>query len=153
MNWINLLLSSKGRINRARFIFGLLPIAVLLTLVIVYLKYLTGILPGWADMLISVLITIEACYFFAKLSMKRMHDYGRSAHYLWLLFAPLLFVGLFFIQQKFFHLTSYEGAVVVYTIVFSLAVIAFLWMLVEMLFLRSDVNSNKYGPAPLAKKK
>ena len=150
MNWINLLLGSKGRINRKRFLVGLLPILLLLALLVLFLKYLTGILPGWANIVIPLLIALEALYFLANLSIKRMHDYGRSAHYLWFLFSPLIIAGLFMIQQKFFHLQSYEWAVVIYTLLISLALIGFLWMLVEMVFLRSHEQDNQYGPSPNA---
>ncbi len=146
MNWINLLLGSRGRINRKMFLLGLLPVLVLLALAGLYLKMLTGILPRWADILIPALIKLEALHFFSRVSIKRMHDYGRSAHYLWLLFSPLLVTALFLAQQKFFPLKSYEGAVVIYTILISLAVIAFFWMLVEMTFLRGHTTDNKYGP-------
>ena len=148
MNWINLLLGTKGRINRKSFLLGLLPIALLFVLLVLYLKFLSGILPGWANSLIPALIALEALYFLANLSIKRMHDYGRSAHYLWLLFAPILFVAVFLIQQKFFPLPSYEGAVVIYTILVSLALITFFWMLIEMMFLRSHEQKNSYGSPP-----
>jgi uncharacterized membrane protein YhaH (DUF805 family) len=148
MNWINLLLGSKGRINRKTFFVGLVPILVLFGLLVLYIKLLTGILPSWADILIPALIALEALHFLSRLSLKRMHDYGRSAFYQWYLFSPLIIVGLVLIQQKFFHLQSYEGAVLIYTVLISLAVIAFFWMLIEMMFRRSDEQENKYGPPP-----
>ena len=151
MNWINLLLGTKGRINRKTFLIGLVPILVLLTVLYVYLKFLTGFLPRWADMALPLLIALEAFYFTANLSTKRMHDYGRSGHYLWLLFAPLILTGGFLFQQKFVPLKSYEGAVVVYTVLISLAMLTFLWMLVEMLFLRSHEQKNRFGTPPDSK--
>ncbi len=147
MNWTRLLLSARGRINRLTFLSGLLPVIFLLALVWFYLEKLTGLLPRWADILLPAAIALEALYFLACLAAKRMHDYGRPAHFLWLLFSPLIVTGLFLIQQKYFHLSSYEGAVVVYTVLFSLAMLAFLWMLVELIFLRSDQNDNRFGAA------
>ena len=148
MNWTNLLLGSKGRINRKSWWVGLLPILVLLVLVVLYLKFLTGILPGWANIMIPAAIALEALYFTANLSVKRMHDYGRSAHFLWLLFAPLIVAALFLLQQKYFPLQTHEEAVLIYTVLISLAIITCLWMLVEMGFLRSTSGGDAYGPAP-----
>ncbi len=152
MNWINLLLGYKGRINRTSFLVGLLPVLVLLALLVWYLKYLSGVLPAWADILIPSLIALEALYFAANLSIKRMHDYGRSALWLGLLFSPLFVTIILFVQQKYIPLASYEGAVVVYTTLISLAMVCFLWMLIEMLFLRSHEQDNQYGPSPNAEK-
>ena len=148
MNWNNLLLGSKGRINRKTWLIGLLPIFVLLALLVLYLKFLTGLLPGWANIAIPAAIALEALYFTARLSIKRMHDYSRSAHYLWLLFAPLIVAALFLLQQKFFPLQSHEGSVIIYTVLISLAFITFLWMLSELMFRRPDEHDNSYGPAP-----
>ncbi len=151
MNWINLLLGTKGRINRKTFIIGLVPILLLFALVYVYLKFLTGLLPRWADIALPTLIALEALYFTANLATKRMHDYGRSAHYLWLLFAPLILTVGFLFQQKFIALKTYEGAVVIYTILASLALLTFFWMLIEMLFLRSHEQKNRFGTPPDSK--
>ena len=142
-------MATKGRINRKTFLMGLVPILILFALLYIYLKYLTGLLPLWAEIALPTLIALEALYFSANLSTKRMHDYGRSGYFLWFLFAPLLFAALFLFQQKFVPLKSYEGAVVIYTILISLAMICFLWMLVEMLFLRSNEEKNRFGPPPL----
>ncbi len=148
MNWIHLLLGNKGRIARKSFLLGLLPILVLIGLLIFYLRFLTGILPTWANIVIPVLLAVEALYFTANLSLKRMHDYGRSAGWLLMLFSPLIVVAGFLLQQKYFPLQSYDGAVVLYTSLISLAFVGFLWMLTEMLFLRSHEKDNRYGPAP-----
>ncbi|MCP4934732.1 MAG: DUF805 domain-containing protein [bacterium] len=150
MNWIHLLLGTKGRITRKSFLLGLLPILALLGFLVFYLRYLTGILPAWANIIIPTLLTVEAAYFTANLSLKRMHDYGRSAGWLLMLFSPLIVVAGFLIQQKYIPLQSYEGAVVLYTMAISLAFIGFLWMLTEMLFLRSHEKDNRYGPSPHA---
>jgi uncharacterized membrane protein YhaH (DUF805 family) len=152
MNWINILLGREGRINRKTFLIGLMPILLLFALSVFYLKFLTGILPLWADALIPLVISLEGLFFLANLSLKRMHDYGRSAPYLGFLFSPLIVATLFLVQQKFITLKAYEVAVIAYTILISLAVIAFLWMLIEMLFLRSDEQTNSYGPPPVATK-
>ena len=146
MNWIDLLLATKGRIKRRTYLIGLLPVLLLLALLTLYLRFLTGIVPAWANAIIPALIAVEALYFTANLSIKRMHDYGRSAGWLLLLFSPLIIAACFLIQQKYFPLQSYEGAVVVYTTLISLAFIGFLWMLIEMLFLRSSEQDNRYGP-------
>lgn len=148
MNWINLLLSHKGRINRKSFMLGLLPVVLLFGLVFVYLKYLTGMLPLWADIAITAIIALEALHFLSRLAIKRLHDFGRSGHFQWILFSPLLVAAIFLVQQKFFHLQSYEWAVIIYTVMFSLAMIGFFWMLVEMIFRRSDEQANAYGPPP-----
>jgi len=149
MNWNHLLLGTKGRINRKTFLIGLVPILVLFALLYIYLKTLTGLLPRWADIALPLLIALEAFYFSANLATKRMHDYGRSGRYLWLLFAPLLIMTLFLFQQKFVPLKSYEGAVVLYIILISLAMLSCLWMLIEMLFLRSHEQENRFGTPPI----
>lgn len=148
MNWINLLLSTKGRINRKAFMIGLLPILLLVVLLALYLRLLTGILPNWADLVIPILIALEALFFFLNLSAKRLHDIGHSTFFLLLLVSPLFVAAGFFLQQKYFPLQSYEGAVVIYTMLISLGLIAFFWMLIEMFFRRSEEQSNKYGPPP-----
>ncbi len=150
MNWIDLLLGTKGRINRKTFLIGLVPILVLLALLYIYLKMLTGFLPRWVDIALTLLIALEAFYFSANLATKRMHDYGRSGRYLWLLFAPLIFSALFLVQQKFIPLKTYEGVVVLYIILISLAMLSFLWMLTEMMFLRSNEQENRFGTPPNA---
>ena len=150
MNWTNLLLGTKGRIARKTYIIGLLPVLVLFTLLVLYLRYLTAFLPGWANIVIPTLIAAEALYFTSTLSIKRMHDYGRSAGWLLVLFSPLFIIAGFLLQQKFYPLQSYEGAVVFYTSAISLTIICFLWMLTEMLFLRSHEQENRYGPSPHA---
>ncbi len=148
MNWVNLLLHTKGRITRKSFVLGLLPIFVLIGFVIFYLRFLTGSLPAWANIAIPALLAAEVLYFTANLSLKRMHDYGRSAGWLLMLFSPLIVVASFLLQQKYIPLQSYEGAVVLYTSLISLAFVGFLWMFTEMLFLRSHEKDNRYGPAP-----
>ncbi|MCF6200417.1 MAG: hypothetical protein L3J67_13735, partial [Hyphomicrobiaceae bacterium] len=68
MNWIDLLLGTKGRINRKTFLIGLVPILVLLALLYIYLKMLTGFLPRWVDIALTLLIALEAFYFSANLA-------------------------------------------------------------------------------------
>ncbi len=148
MNWIHLLLGTKGRIARKSYLLGLLPILALIGFLVFYLRFLTGMLPAWANIVIPALLAVEALYFTANLSIKRLHDIGRSAGWLLMLFSPLIVVAGFLIQQKYFPLQSYQGAVVLYTSAISMAFIGFLWMLTEMLFLRSHEKDNRYGPSP-----
>ncbi len=148
MNWIHLLLGTKGRITRKSFLLGLLPILALTGFLIFYLRFLTGILPAWSNFLIPALLAAEVLYFTANLSLKRMHDYGRSAGWLLMLFSPLIVAAGFLFQQKYIPLQSYEGAVVLYTSLISMACVGFLWMLIEMAFLRSHEKDNRYGPSP-----
>ncbi len=148
MNWIHLLLGTKGRIARKSFLLGLLPVLLLVGILTFYLRFLTGILPAWANIAVPALIAVEALYFLANLSIKRMHDYGRSAGWSLVLFSPLAVIAGFLLQQKYFPLQSYEVAVVVYTTLISMAFVGFLWMLTEMLFLRSHEKGDRYGPSP-----
>lgn len=148
MNWTTLLLSGRGRINRLTLLLGLLPVVLLLALVLVHQKYLTGLLPHWADIALSSVITLEALYFLACLAAKRMHDYDRPAHFLWLLFSPLILAVVMIVQQKYFPLPSYNWAARFYIVAICLVVLAFLWMMVEMLFRRGDEHENRFGAVP-----
>ena len=148
MDWKYLLLSNEGRINRKSYLDGLLPVAALAGLLYLYLKFFTGILPTGADWLISGQIVIVALYLLSNISIKRMHDYGRSAVYLLHFYAPLIVAAIFLVQQKFFPLKSHEGSIVIYTMAVTLAVITFFWMVLEMFFRRSDEDANDYGPPP-----
>lgn len=148
MNWIELLLSGAGRINRKTYLIGLIPVAILFGLLYLFLGYVAALLPGWGRLVIGGLLAVEALYFFAALSVKRMHDYGRSALFLAALFSPLFVVAAFLVQQKYFPLKTHEPSVVIYTILIVLAMVLFFWMLSEMLFRSSDEGDNGFGPAP-----
>ena len=150
MNWTYLLLGQKGRINRRHFLLGLLPITLLLALVWLFLTRLTGLLPRWATIALPAIITLEALYFLACLSIKRLHDYGRPAHYLWLLFSPMIFVALFSVQQKFIPLQAYgllltKMVINLYIVLTLLVLLAFLWIFGEMLLRRGDPQKNRFG--------
>lgn len=140
MNWTNLLLSTRGRVDRTRFLIGLLPVLALLGLVYVYGRYVAGALPA-VDWLVMAAIALEALYFLVCLGLKRLRDIGRPLWFMAILFLPLLVAAVFLVQQKFLPTASHEMTATLYTAAIVLAMIGFLWILAELLFRRSDAET------------
>ena len=141
MNWSNLLFSFEGRINRKAYLLGLLPVLVLFALLYLYASYLAGSQSTTINGIIMGIVALVALFFFTSLSIKRFNDIGRPAWFLGLLYSPLIIAAIFLLQQKFFPMQKHEAAVLIYTVLIVLAVTAFLWMLVEMLFRRPKEES------------
>lgn len=140
MNWTNLLLSTEGRIDRTRFVIGLLPVLALIALVYVYGGYVKGSLPA-IDWLVMGAISLEALYFLTCLGAKRLRDIARPQWFLVILYSPLAVAAVFLVQQKFLPLKTHELSVTVYTAAIMLALIGFLWILAELLFRRTVASA------------
>jgi len=81
--------------------------------------------------------------------LKRLHDRGKGAQYLWLfLFCPLVFsiiVAVYFITDAYRHSSITPIGIIGYAGLF----ITGIWMFIELVCLRGTVGGNKYGSDPL----
>ncbi|MGC2823954.1 MAG: DUF805 domain-containing protein [Pseudolabrys sp.] len=137
--WLELLFSFSGRINRAKYwltfviyFVGLLALYILFSL---FLSFPTDVLGLFLILSVPfVAITISA----TAVAVKRLHDRDKSGW--WVL--------------VFYLLPGVIGNIGPYTgldFVFQLASLALtIWTLVELGFLRGTSGRNQYGPDPLA---
>ncbi len=139
MNLFRLLFSARGRATRSQFWLGQLVVYVIFFVVFAAV-YMTGggasliaaanlpasdtvmMLATSLPMIALLLSTIALFYAIYALSIKRLHDRGKSGWWVWLM--TLL----------------------------SFVVIGSIWWLIELGFLGGTKGDNKYGPDPLAEK-
>ena len=140
--WLELLFSFRGRINRAKYwltsliyFIALFALYVLFGLFFSFPTDLLGTILIFAIPFIPIIISSIA------VAIKRLHDRNKSG---WWLLVFYLLPGVI----------DNIGAYTAVGVVFHLASLAVsIWALVELGFLRGTPGANRYGPDPLALKK
>jgi uncharacterized membrane protein YhaH (DUF805 family) len=138
--WLDLLFSFKGRINRAKYwLTGLIYFVALFAYYILFSLFFSfpadflGIILVFSVPMIPIIVSSVA------VAIKRLHDRDKSGW--WLL--------------VFYLLPGVIGNIGPYTgmdFVFQLANVALsIWALVELGFLRGTSGRNQYGPDPLVR--
>jgi uncharacterized membrane protein YhaH (DUF805 family) len=147
MNLGNLFLSFQGRISRLQFWIGTVVVAA----IELAIQWMLGIpiagdTPDLRLRAITFAIGLISMYPTAAIAVKRLHDRGQPATYVWLLVAALAvaMVGdLFGYFDNAAHITFVSGIAMAFVVVVCLA------FLVELGFRRGTPGPNQYGPGPL----
>jgi uncharacterized membrane protein YhaH (DUF805 family) len=141
MNWQQLLFSFSGRINRARFWIGSIP------LVIAWIAAIA--LFNWMFMRAESLVPVYGFGIAAGLMLlwgqlgiciKRLHDRGKSGW--WLLIFWALPMAVSHVSEGFTEYSLRIAAAAVIGVIW-------LWALIELGCLRGTEGPNNYGPDPL----
>jgi uncharacterized membrane protein YhaH (DUF805 family) len=149
-NYIWLLFSFKGRINRARYLVVQLA---LLTFWLLWLKFLFQFSSQWTTLLFDWVVTIAMIWINAATTAKRLHDRNRSGS--WAVAIIILnrlsyvYHGVFF--GSYFGVdisTANELLLVMLVVAMSLLAT---WVFIELVFLIGTDGSNRFGPDPLAR--
>jgi uncharacterized membrane protein YhaH (DUF805 family) len=143
MNFVNLFISFKGRINRAKYwLAGL--ILFLISTVFNVLAYLAAY--STATQTVNALVSIPLLIFLCAIAIKRLHDRNKSGWYL------LLFYGLpivLFVASALV-VEAPGGPSIAAGVLALLSLIASIWTIIELGCLKGSIGQNKYGPDPLA---
>jgi uncharacterized membrane protein YhaH (DUF805 family) len=139
MNFVNLFISARGRINRAKFWIAILVLAavgVLFTAMVL----LSG--ESKAAILINGISSLLIAASGILVGIKRLHDRNKSGWWILLFYvAPFVMLSIGF--------AGWANSVVV-TVLGLLALAFYVWSLVELGCLKGTIGQNKYGPDPLA---
>ena len=98
------LFSLEGRYNRAKYFWSSLAVGVIEYI----LSFILGLAVGYAGGdqftagILSLFISVPAFLLIAFLTVKRLHDIGKSGWHYWLLLIPLynIYLGLILLFQK-----------------------------------------------------
>lgn len=141
MDFIHLFTSFSGRINRGPYWIAIL------VLVVASLVLIPGIVMSFSNLgLFFVLIALFLLVYAASIpvTVKRLHDRGKSGHYAWLIYAASM-VGSFADSA-----TRTGGQMSAAGLVVTLITIVIgLWFFIELGFFRGTPGPNAYGPDPL----
>jgi uncharacterized membrane protein YhaH (DUF805 family) len=140
MNWPHLLLSTRGRINRAEWWIGSC-ILLIIDGIAAALNRFAAI--GFAVVLAVVFLLILYCSL--AVTVKRLHDRNRRGW--WMLMFPLGFVVLVSIISTF----GEDLDPLIYYAVMAVALIIAIAAMIELGLRRGTAGLNRYGPDPLAK--
>jgi len=146
MSLIHLLFLFQGRLNRQPYWLIGIAIAVVITLVAIFVvasAVLEHEIEGlaFAILVIFGILCIPLIWIGFAIGAKRLHDRDKSAW--WLL---VFYVLPSILSQISYHLGLMGG------LVFSLASFGIaVWGLIELGFLRGTRGPNRYGPDPLAR--
>jgi uncharacterized membrane protein YhaH (DUF805 family) len=140
MNFVNLLFSYEGRINRAKFWLAVLAYVVIsivlgILLIVPYLGWLlAGV--GYIAMIVSGIFV----------GIKRLHDRNKPGWWLVIFYVvPSILSGIGA------YMTFDAGEQTPVAMLLSLVSLAIsLWAFVELGCLRGTVGPNQYGPDPIA---
>ncbi len=133
-----MLFSFTGRINRAKYWLIGLCIIVAVTVAVMVLA-MAGLFGGPAFWVILIALYIPVIWASWAVGAKRLHDRNKSGW--WLL---LFYIAPTALQAIGNQLES------PLSLVFNLPALAiFIWMIVELGFLRGTDGPNEYGPDPL----
>jgi uncharacterized membrane protein YhaH (DUF805 family) len=145
MNFTSLFTSFSGRINRAPYWIGVLILSVL-SLIIGVGFVSTLLSPGAGAGGLIALIVLGLLLFVASIpiTVKRLHDRGKSGHYAWLLYGSSVVGGAVDPwTQGTMQVNPFGMIVALVTVVIGL------WFFVELGFFRGTAGPNTYGPDPL----
>ncbi len=144
--------SFDGRINRQTWWIGTVILFVALVILSVILAFLFG--DGFLGRLIGLVVGLGALYPAVALASKRLHDRGKPMMpWVALFFGPgalVSFLNTFNIGFRPMRMGG-EAVMAPGLIVSALslvALLAFIWALVELGFLKGQPEPNAYGPPP-----
>lgn len=141
LDWKWVLTSFEGRLNRKPYWMAVLTVLVLTVAVFVVSL---GILPQIIGMPLIVVAVIAGMFINLAISVKRLHDRDKSAHWLW------VFIGVPFLLGLIGGFLEASGTGAGFALVLNLIGTGIsLWMLVELGFLRGTDGPNRFGHDPL----
>jgi uncharacterized membrane protein YhaH (DUF805 family) len=147
LNYIRLLFSFKGRINRARYLVVQLA---LLTFWLLWLKFYFS--SQWTTLQFDWVVTIALIWINVATTAKRLHDRNRSGWWAVAIFIlnrlTYVYYGLFFGSYFGVDISMAEELLLVMLglAMSLLATCAF----IELFFLMGTDGPNRFGPDPLA---
>jgi uncharacterized membrane protein YhaH (DUF805 family) len=150
MGYVWLLVSFKGRINRARYL--VVQLALLALWLALWLELPFRISSQWTDLHIDWAVTIAMVWINAATTAKRLHDRDRSG---WWAIAVFIVNRLSYIYYGLFLGLAF-GVDISATrelLLVMLAVALCLlqtWIIVELFFLTGTDGRNRFGPDPLS---
>jgi uncharacterized membrane protein YhaH (DUF805 family) len=142
MNFTSLFTSFSGRINRARYWIGILILFALSC--IMWFGALTALIDGNIGLI--VVLMVFGLLLFAisiPITVKRLHDRGKSGHYAWLLYGSSVVGGAVDPWTQTMQIDPFGMIVALITVVIGL------WFFIELGFFRGTPGPNAYGPDPL----
>jgi uncharacterized membrane protein YhaH (DUF805 family) len=144
MNWIQLLCSPHGRIDRDSFWRAFAVVAMLWIFLLVATPM---IFPAATTGIYRAEFAVVSCWFL-MLAWKRLHDRNRSGYWLLIMYGvpAVVFLGLVtLLEQQSTLLRDYPYAMIVgYAILGPIG----LWAFAELFYLRVTFGANRYGPDP-----
>lgn len=152
---MKLFTSFEGRISRKSFWFGLLVI-IALSIVVSWALLPLALSGGIGIQLLLFALSFALLYPMVAVAVKRLHDRNKAAvPWAIIFFAPGVlanFLSTFKIGYSTIELVGQQIPVpgTAAYIVLLLAMVAGLWMLIELGFLRGTKGTNQYGEDPLA---
>ncbi len=147
MDYAWLLLSPKGRINRARYL--VVQLALLTTWLVLWLKSPFDFWTQWE----GLVVTLATIWVNIATTAKRLHDRNRSG---WWVVAVIVvgrlsyvYYGLFF-GLHFGVDLSIARELLLLTFAVALPLLQ-TWVVIELFFLIGTDGPNRFGPDPLAR--
>jgi uncharacterized membrane protein YhaH (DUF805 family) len=143
MDLSSLFLSLDGRINRAQFWIGTVILAVISFAATYLIVLLVGVSQG--AIALSAAVAFALAYLSYAVMAKRFQDRDKPGWLALIGLVPVYAVNLLYTFDVFDSLnpsTWAQGADVVISLIF-------LWILVELGFLKGTQGPNRYGPDPL----
>lgn len=149
MNYIGLLFSFKGRINRARYL--LVQLALLTFWLIFFVKLSIYFSPQWEALHWVVAITM--IWINAATTVKRLHDRNRSGWWAVPVFIlnrlSYVYYGLFF--GLYFGVDiSFAKELLLVMLAVAMSLLQ-TWVVIELFFLMGTDGRNRFGSDPLAR--
>jgi uncharacterized membrane protein YhaH (DUF805 family) len=145
MDFTYLFTSFSGRISRAPYWQGILILIVTSIVLTIGLVMSITSPSGGGGMLIAVIVS--GLLLFAAsipLTVKRLHDRGKSGHYAWLIYGSSIVGSAIDSGTRVGNHMSGAGLIV------TLITIAIgFWFFIELGFFRGTPGPNAYGPDPL----
>ncbi len=148
MDYVWLLFSFKGRINRARYL--LVQGALLTFWFMLFVKLSIYFSPQWQALHFDWVVAITMIWINATTTAKRLHDRNRSGWWAVAIFIlnrlSYVYYGLFFGLAFGVDISSAEELLLV-----MLAVAISLlqtWVIIELVFMMGTDGPNRFGPDP-----
>jgi uncharacterized membrane protein YhaH (DUF805 family) len=150
LNYVGLLFSFKGRINRARYL--LVQGALLTFWLVLFVKLSMYFSPQWKALHFDWVVAITMIWINSATTVKRLHDRNRSGWWAVAIFIVnrlsyayySLFFGLYFGVDIS---TAKELLLVILAVALSLLET---WVFIELFFLIGTDGRNRFGYGPLA---
>lgn len=143
-------LTFRGRSNRANFWLTLLVIsiaytAILFATLVIFSRSDAPLDVHPAGVAVALINFAVFVAFYALAVIRRLHDRGRSAHWLWLFAAVPVVLNV--VSHLLERQPDWAGAG---AIPLLLALPIAVWGVIEFGFLRGTIGPNRFGPEPLA---